>query len=73
MAAVEGNHSEAAAISGMLRETFHLPTNHVRVEAVAKLPRNARGKTNYQALAQERAQVAAAPNAAPTQVETTRR
>jgi len=73
MAVVEGNHSAAAAISEMLRETFNLPTNNVRVEAVAKLPRNPRGKTNYQALAHEGAQVAAAPNAAPSQGEATRR
>lgn len=67
MAAVEGKPSDASAIAEMLRKTLNLPANHIRVEAIDRLPRTPRGKTNYQALAQQRA-----TNATQAQMEMTR-
>lgn len=67
MAAVEGKLADATAISEMLRKTLNLPASHIRVEAIDRLPRTTRGKTNYQALAQQRAS-----NATQAQMEMTR-
>jgi long-chain acyl-CoA synthetase len=70
--AIEGRHSPAAEISEMLRQTFNLPAQSIRVETVDQLPRTAHGKTDYQGLTLGRAQVAASPNAAPQPRELTR-
>ena len=72
MVAVEGKESDAIAISEMLRRTFNLPVNNVRVEAIHRLPRTPRGKTDYQALAPQQAQVVAADKATLAQIERTR-
>jgi acyl-coenzyme A synthetase/AMP-(fatty) acid ligase len=51
MVAVEAGSENAAAVVAMLSETFGVPKNAVRVEAVTELPRTIRGKIDYQVLA----------------------
>jgi acyl-CoA synthetase (AMP-forming)/AMP-acid ligase II len=50
MVAIE-NQQAAAGVEEMLRKHFNLPATSIRVEIVSQLPRNARGKMDYQALA----------------------
>jgi long-chain acyl-CoA synthetase len=51
MVAVEAGRENAAAVVAMLSETFGVPQNAVRVEALPDLPRTIRGKIDYQVLA----------------------
>ena len=51
MVAVEADSENAAAVVAMLSETFGVPKNALRVEAVRELPRTIRGKIDYQVLA----------------------
>src|SRR6266705_747641 len=51
MVAIEARRETVDAVVAMLSETFGVPKNAVRVEATAELPRTARGKIDYQALA----------------------
>jgi acyl-CoA synthetase (AMP-forming)/AMP-acid ligase II len=51
MVAFEAGSENADAVIAMLSETFGVPKNAVRVEAVGELPRTIRGKIDYQALA----------------------
>jgi acyl-coenzyme A synthetase/AMP-(fatty) acid ligase len=51
MVAIEADGEHVDAIVGMLSETFGVPKNAVRVEAVSSLPRTGRGKIDYQVLA----------------------
>jgi long-chain acyl-CoA synthetase len=50
MLAIEAGNENADAVIAMLSETFGVPKNAVRVEAVGELPRTIRGKIDYQAL-----------------------
>jgi acyl-CoA synthetase (AMP-forming)/AMP-acid ligase II len=50
MMAIEARSENADAVVAMLGETFGVPKNAVRVEAVGELPRTIRGKIDYQAL-----------------------
>ena len=50
MVAIEAAGENAAAVVAMLGETFGVPKNAVRVEAVGELPRTIRGKIDYQVL-----------------------
>lgn len=71
MAAVEGKQSDVTAVLEMLRHTFNLPASHIRVEAIDRLPRTARGKTDYQAL-EPQAQAVGGSNATQAPMEMTR-
>jgi acyl-CoA synthetase (AMP-forming)/AMP-acid ligase II len=51
MLAIEAGNENADAVIAMLSETFGVPKNAVRVQAVGELPRTIRGKIDYQALA----------------------
>lgn len=51
MLAVEGTGVSADSIVAKVREIFGLPKDAIRVQVMQKLPRTARGKTDYQALA----------------------
>jgi long-chain acyl-CoA synthetase len=51
MVAVEAGSENVAAVVAMLSETFGVPKNAVRVDAVRELPRTIRGKIDYQVLA----------------------
>jgi long-chain acyl-CoA synthetase len=51
--AAETSDQEKSAIVAMLRETFGLPADALKVATVSKLPRTFNGKVNYQALAAE--------------------
>jgi long-chain acyl-CoA synthetase len=51
MLAFEAGNEHADAVIAMLSETFGIPKNAVRVQAVGELPRTIRGKIDYQALA----------------------
>jgi long-chain acyl-CoA synthetase len=60
MLAVETGSENADAVIAMLSETFGVPRNAVRVEAVAAIPRTVRGKVDYRALAtKQQSEVAA--------------
>lgn len=50
MVAIETGDSDIAQVVAMVRETFSLPKDAIQVQAVAALPRTARGKMDYQAL-----------------------
>jgi acyl-CoA synthetase (AMP-forming)/AMP-acid ligase II len=47
----EADKQNVDAVVAMLSETFGVPKNAVRVQAVSELPRTARGKIDYQVLA----------------------
>jgi long-chain acyl-CoA synthetase len=51
MVAVEAGSENVGPVVAMLSETFGVPKNAVRVEAISELPRTVRGKIDYQALA----------------------
>jgi acyl-coenzyme A synthetase/AMP-(fatty) acid ligase len=51
MVAVETGNKNVDAVIAMLSETFGIPKNAVRVQAVSGLPRTGRGKIDYQVLA----------------------
>lgn len=51
MVAVEADKQNVDAVVAMLSETFGVPKNAVRVQAVGSLPRTGRGKIDYQVLA----------------------
>jgi long-chain acyl-CoA synthetase len=51
MVAIEAASENADPVIAMLSETFGVPKNAVRVQAVGELPRTIRGKIDYQALA----------------------
>jgi long-chain acyl-CoA synthetase len=55
MVAIEAGSENTAAVVIMLGETFGVPKNAVRVEALPDLPRTVRGKIDYQALAAQSA------------------
>lgn len=55
MAVIESSDTDIATVTAMLRETFGLPKDAIHVEAVDKLPRTLRGKTDYQSLLATRA------------------
>ena len=50
MLAIEAGNENSDAVIAMLTETFGVPKNAVRVQAVGELPRTVRGKIDYQAL-----------------------
>jgi long-chain acyl-CoA synthetase len=49
--AIETGRENVDSVIAMLNETFGVPKNAIRVEAVGELPRTVRGKIDYQALA----------------------
>ncbi len=51
MVAVETENKNVDAVIAMLSDTFGIPKNAVRVQAVSGLPRTGRGKIDYQVLA----------------------
>ena len=51
MVAVEADCENADAVVAMLSDTFGVPKNALRVQAVGGLPRTTSGKTDYQVLA----------------------
>ena len=51
MLALEAGGEHTEAVIAMLSETFGVPKNAVRVQAVGELPRTVRGKIDYQTLA----------------------
>jgi long-chain acyl-CoA synthetase len=55
MVAIESGEENVPAVTTMLRETFSLPKDVIQVQAVATLPRTARGKMDYQSLLAARA------------------
>ena len=65
MVAIESGEEYVPSVMTMLRETFSLPKDAIQVQAVATLPRTARGKMDYQSLLAERA--LATPAAAASQ------
>jgi len=50
MVAIESVESYVPKVVAMVRETFSLPKDAIQVQAVATLPRTARGKMDYQSL-----------------------
>jgi long-chain acyl-CoA synthetase len=50
MIALESDASMVPAVAAMVRDTFSLPKDAMQIEAVKKLPRNERGKMDYQSL-----------------------
>jgi len=62
MVAFEAGSENADAVIAMLSETFGVPKNAVRVQAVGELPRTIRGKIDYQMLAtRNQSDLAASP------------
>lgn len=57
---VESNSIATETVAGMVRDTFGIPKDVIRVEVIEKLPRTDRGKTDYRALANSPAYAAAA-------------
>ena len=54
MIAIESREENVASVITMVRETFSLPKDAIQVQAVANLPRTARGKMDYQSLSAAR-------------------
>lgn len=65
MIAIESGEENVSSVMTMVRETFNLPKDAIQVQAVATLPRTARGKMDYQSLLAAR--VFATPAAAASQ------